>query len=288
MENRANTLSGIVIDKFTKNPLTFAKVTIREIELEATCDKDGKYLISEIPTGIYKIEAIASGYNKKVENVSILKDIETTVDFPLIPIGFFDLKEKTPFYTKLSFIGALVAIIIACIVIPEVEIKPYNRKVDAAIQAIELPPQLKQLEEAPPPPKPKMPVEAESDDEVEASTIDRTDFTGIEKQPPQAKTEEIYEYMKVEVKPKLLMEYYVEPEYPPFAKKAEIEGQVLLRFLVNEEGRVIDIKIVKSLNELLNAAAIKAVSKWRYSPARQRDKPVKVWVVQPVRFELDK
>lgn len=95
-----------------------------------------------------------------------------------------------------------------------------------------------------------------------------------------------FEFWEVEVKPKLLMKYYVAPEYPEFAKKAEIEGQVLLMFIVNEEGRVTDIKVVKSLNESLDAAAIKAVGKWRYSPAKQRDKPVKVRVIQPVRFEL--
>ena len=288
MSNESGEIRGKIIDKFVKKSLSFAKVNIKETDIEATCDENGKYVISKAPIGIYKVEASAAGYIEKVEDVSISENTETTIDFSLIPVGFYDLKERVPFHTKISYVTVLVALIIACLFIPETKLKPYDRKVDAAIRTIELPPQLKQLDEAPPPPKPKMPVEAESEEEVESATIDRTDFTGFEKQPPQTKTEEIYEYIKVEVKPQLLMDYYVEPEYPEFAKKAEIEGQVLLRFVVNEEGRVSHIEVVKSLNELLDAAAIKAVSKWRYSPAKQRDKPVKVRVVQPVRFQLDK
>ncbi len=288
MSNGTSEIKGEVIDKFAKRPLPFAKVNIKETDIEATCNENGKYVISEIPIGSYKVEASTAGHIEKTEDVSISENTETVIDFSLIPVGFYDLKERVPFHTKISYVTVLIALIIACLFIPETKLKPYDRKVDAAIRTIELPPQLKQLDEAPPPPKPKMPVEAESEEEVESATIDRTDFTGFEKQPPQTKTEEIYEFWKVEIKPKLLTEYLVEPEYPEFAKKAEIEGQVLLKFLVNEEGRVTDIKVVKSLNELLDAAAIKAVSKWRYSPARQRDKPVKVWVVQPVRFQLDK
>ena len=281
-------IKGEVIDKFVKRPLPFAKVNIKEINIETTCDKDGRYVISEIPTGSYKVEASAAGHIEKTEDISISGDTSVDIDFSLIPVGFYDLKERVPFHTKISYVTVLVALIIACLFIPETKLKPYDRKVDAAIRTIELPPQLKQLDEAPPPPKPKMPVEAESEEEVEASTIDQTTNVDFSKAPPMPKTEEIYEYIKVEVKPKLLMKYYVEPEYPPFAKQAEIEGQVLLRFIVNEEGRVMNIKVVKKLNDLLDAAAIKAVSKWRYSPAKQRDKPVKVWVVQPVRFQLDK
>lgn len=199
-----------------------------------------------------------------------------------------DLKEMLPFNTKLSFVVALIAIIIAGLFIPETEPKPYERKVESDVRAVELPPQLKQLEEPPPPPKPKMPIEAESEEDVEASTIDETIFDGIEKQPPQPKTEEVYEFWKVEVKPKLLKNSYVEPNYPEFARKAEIEGQVFLRLLVDTTGEIADVKVIKSLNELLDVEAIKAARQWRFSPARQRDKAVRVWVEVPVRFQLDK
>ncbi len=97
---------------------------------------------------------------------------------------------------------------------------------------------------------------------------------------------DVYEFLKVEIKPKLLMEYYVEPEYPEFAKKAEIEGQVILKCLIDTTGQVIFVEVIKSLHSLCDGAAIKAMSQWRYSPAKLDGDPVKVWVVQPVRFKL--
>ncbi len=68
----------------------------------------------------------------------------------------------------------------------------------------------------------------------------------------------------------------------------EIEGQVFLRLLVDTTGGIADVKVIKSLNELLDVEAIKAARQWRFSPARQRDKAVRVWVEVPVRFQLDK
>lgn len=199
----------------------------------------------------------------------------------------YDLKEWTPYYTKISVVIALIGLIIASLVIPSREVKPYTRKVEVGVRAIELPPQLKQLEEPPPPPKPEMPVAAESEEEVEASTIDRTDFSGFEKKPPTLEANDaIIDFWAVEEKPELLQKYYVTPEYPEIARKAGIEGQVVLELVIDTMGFVIDIKVLKSLHELLDESAVRAASKWRFKPARQRDKAVKVRVVQPVRFHL--
>ncbi len=93
---------------------------------------------------------------------------------------------------------------------------------------------------------------------------------------------------KVEVKPKLLKKYYVEPKYPEIAKRSKIEGQIMLKLLLGTKGQVIFVEVLNSLHPLCDAAAIKAVSQWRFSPAKEDDKPVKVWLVQPIRFELDK
>lgn len=196
-----------------------------------------------------------------------------------------DLKERTPFNTKLSFLITILVLILMCLLVPAIERKPYTPRVDAALQAIELPPQLQQLREPPPPPKPKMPVAAESEEEVEAATMESSDFDGFEKQPTM--DVEVYDFYKVEVKPKLLMKYCVDPVYPEFARKAGIEGTVLVEVIVDTTGYVIDAKVVKKLHQLLDTEAVKAVRKWRYTPARQRDRPVRVRVHQPVRFSLE-
>lgn len=287
MSNESSEIKGKVVDKLVTKPIPFAKVSIKETKLGATCDKNGKYIISEIPVGSYTVEANMTGYvNEKVDGVSISAGT-TELNFSLLSLGFYDLKEWTPYYTKISVFISLLGFIIACLVTPRTEPKPYTRKVEVAVRAVELPPQLKQLEEPPPPPKPVMPVAAESDAEVEASTIDRTDFSGFEKVPPTPEASNIIDFWAVEEKPELLQQYYVRPEYPEIARKAGIEGQVVLELVIDTTGFVIDIKVIKSLHELLDEAAVRSASKWRFKPGRQRDKAVRVRVVQPVRFHLE-
>jgi protein TonB len=73
--------------------------------------------------------------------------------------------------------------------------------------------------------------------------------------------------------------------YPDFARKAGVEGKVLVYALIDVDGTVVNTKVMKSVVGCDDAAvnAIKAV-KWK--PAMQRDRPVKVWVMVPVEFKL--
>ena len=58
----------------------------------------------------------------------------------------------------------------------------------------------------------------------------------------------------------------VEPEYPPLAVKAHIQGIVILEATVNEDGTVADVKLLRSANPLLDREAEIALRQWRYSP----------------------
>ncbi|HDL79000.1 MAG TPA: energy transducer TonB, partial [Bacteroidetes bacterium] len=76
-------------------------------------------------------------------------------------------------------------------------------------------------------------------------------------------------------------------KYPEIARKAGVEGTVIIQVLIDEKGRVIKTKVLKSLgNNGCDQAAIAAIVKTRWKPAMQRDKPVKVWVSIPVIFKL--
>ncbi|MDI6840660.1 MAG: TonB family protein [bacterium] len=194
-----------------------------------------------------------------------------------------DLKEITPFYTKLGLLIILVILCLACLFIPETKPKPYKLKAATPFKPIPLPPQLVLLQE--PPPKPKLPVAAKTDEEVEAPTIERTIFEEPLGRLPELKPE-IVPFIGVEVKPELLN--CVAPEYPELACKAEIEGTVLLEIIIDTLGRVVDIKVTKSLHELCDLSAINAVRQWIYSPGKQRGKPVLVRLEVPVRFMLER
>jgi len=77
------------------------------------------------------------------------------------------------------------------------------------------------------------------------------------------------------------------PSYPENARRLGIEGQVVLRFIVDQSGRVErEIEVVTSI-PMLDQAAINAVRRWRFSPARDRDgNPVRVLVSVPLQFTL--
>jgi len=77
------------------------------------------------------------------------------------------------------------------------------------------------------------------------------------------------------------------PRYPESARRDGKEGRVLLRVLVNEEGRSASVEVNRSSGvESLDQAALEAIKRWRFSPARLGDRPVESWVRIPIDFRL--
>ncbi|ODS56440.1 MAG: hypothetical protein ABS36_08635 [Acidobacteria bacterium SCN 69-37] len=77
------------------------------------------------------------------------------------------------------------------------------------------------------------------------------------------------------------------PSYPPLARQARIAGVVSVDLVVDEEGRVVDAKANRSANPILGAAAVAAVSEWRYLPALRHGQPVPVRLTTTIAFKLD-
>lgn len=77
------------------------------------------------------------------------------------------------------------------------------------------------------------------------------------------------------------------PNYPTQLKRDGITGMVSVSIMVNEQGEVEDAKVVKSSNPGFDQAAIEAVSKWKFKPAKKAGAPVSVKVVVPVKFAMD-
>ncbi len=76
-----------------------------------------------------------------------------------------------------------------------------------------------------------------------------------------------------------------DPIYPAFAREAQISGKVVLHVLVGKDGRVHDVKVIRSVTGL-NEAAMDAIKKWVFKPALSNNKPVAVWVEVPMDFRL--
>jgi protein TonB len=80
----------------------------------------------------------------------------------------------------------------------------------------------------------------------------------------------------------------MERQYPPILRDARIGGTVQVWFLVNEQGVVEETRIeTSSGQQLLDQAALEVATAYRFSPARNRDQIVKVWVAFPITFRVD-
>lgn len=78
------------------------------------------------------------------------------------------------------------------------------------------------------------------------------------------------------------------PAYPWRARARGEQGTVLLAVHVNERGRVGDARVAKSSGSpALDEAALTAVKRWTFQPARRGGEPVASWVQVPLRFQLD-
>ena len=77
----------------------------------------------------------------------------------------------------------------------------------------------------------------------------------------------------------------VPPVYPDMARMAELEGVVMVQIGIDERGNVVEATVVSGIDGL-NQAAIGAVYKWKFRPAKQRGIPVPVRIVMPIRFVL--
>jgi protein TonB len=159
--------------------------------------------------------------------------------------------------------------------------------------------QTKQEVKPPPPPKPPVPMEVPNDEIIEDQDVDFDASLDLDESldtsqgpPPPDEGEEEEEqevFVVVEDSPQLqggLAALQNEVEYPEFAKKAGIEGRVFVQFVVDENGNVQNPKVTRGVHKLLNEEAIRAVKQMKFTPGRQRGKPVKVQMSLPVTFRL--
>lgn len=76
--------------------------------------------------------------------------------------------------------------------------------------------------------------------------------------------------------------------YPDQAREAGVSGRVTVRFVVDEEGNISDVRVVKDLGYGTRQEAervVRGMPKWK--PGRQNGRPTKVWYTLPIKFELE-
>jgi len=153
------------------------------------------------------------------------------------------------------------------------------------IEQIDIP-QTQQLDLPPPPARPSVPIESE-DEDLEDVTIEETDLESFEAwdAPPPPPEGPRVKFIPYDDPPRPLTP--IRPKYPEIAQEAGIEGTVIVQVFVDKKGRVKETIILKGIpNTGLDEAAIKAIRKTRFLPAKQRERAVGVWISIPVNFRL--
>lgn len=77
-----------------------------------------------------------------------------------------------------------------------------------------------------------------------------------------------------------------QPHYTPEAREARAQGVVIVQAIINCDGEVANVNVLKGLPFGLTESAVAAISRWRFEPARQDGRPVMVFYNLTVNFRL--
>lgn len=78
------------------------------------------------------------------------------------------------------------------------------------------------------------------------------------------------------------------PAYPPVSRRLKEQGRVLLHVLVTSSGDAQQVEVrTSSGSERLDQAAMEAVRRWRFVPAKRGAEAVSAWALVPINFQLD-
>lgn len=76
-------------------------------------------------------------------------------------------------------------------------------------------------------------------------------------------------------------------KYPVIAQENGVQGRVICQFVVNRDGSIVDVEVVRSVDPSLDKEAIRVIKSMpKWSPGQQRGKPVRVKYTLPVNFRL--
>jgi len=197
---------------------------------------------------------------------------------------------------------SLLLIILAFKFFPHLEKSAIEYEAPQELFTVEDIQQTKQDYTPPPPPeRPAMIIEAITDADIEEVEFESTELNIYEDvgapppPPPIEGNEKVIEeepvyFVAVEEMPypiggiQAIHDLII---YPEIAKRAGIEGKVYVKAYVNEEGTVVKTKILKGIGGGCDEAAEYAVMHTKFSPGKQRGKPVNVQVIVPIVFRLD-
>jgi len=197
------------------------------------------------------------------------------------------LKARYPLVVRLTTLTGIGLVILNFLLFPRfgnsLEFEDIEQVI---IENIDIP-QTQQIDNTPPPARPSIPVPSDDEDIADDLTLDELDFddfSNLDAPPPPPSGPKVvfipYDDPPVAMSP-------IRPKYPEIAQEAGIEGVVVVQAFTDEKGRVKETLILKGVpNTGLDEAAMEAIRKTKFRPAKQRERAVGVWISIPVNFRL--
>ncbi len=105
----------------------------------------------------------------------------------------------------------------------------------------------------------------------------------------------IYNFAVIEKKPtfpggndKIMKWIGKNTKYPVQARELSIQGTVYVGFVISKTGKVTNVKVKRGADQMLDAEAVRVIRNMpSWSPGKQRNKPVKVSYIIPIKFKLN-
>jgi len=213
-----------------------------------------------------------------------------------------------------TILGSVIITPYVMATVSERRIVKEEKAVQAEMEKLDQP-----LEEIAPPPPPPPPAEAQAQVKYVAPVVvdsvkveDQTGFATVDEVQETLQDEavvEVVEEVKEEVQEEVVEEVFLVVEempsfgsgdangfrsfvssnmrYPEVAAENGIQGRVFVQFVVEADGRLTNVKVIRGVDPALDREAVRVIeSSPKWNPGKQRGKPVRVSYTFPITFVL--
>lgn len=261
-EDELSRISGKVGSSASGGGVPQATIILFEngaVKFSTRTDRNGNFSFINIPPGQYLISAKKNGYNDFNKNIKLNPRFTLKIKFDLVskdqPVAapvVQVVKQDLPANPQMKI----------------VKNETPDKSASTKPEPEKVPEQVKLTPEATP--------AATEDDavvmETEASVDDVPDFVANPEQQPEPEGGIIAIYKNI--------------KYPDMAIKRQIQGTVLVNVTVDQNGNAIRCDIAKSVDTILDEAAVETIYNSKFIPASHQGKKVTSTVAIPVKFRL--